>query len=100
MARVKKIWTAEELKTRVCRNFHTGAWIARSNGTLVCQECQRDATATFRATKGMTPNRRTNNVERLRAEVAKLEVALEIARKKLQLLEEVEKLQEKLRDLN
>ena len=37
---------------------------------------------------------------RLRAEVVKLEVALEIARKKLQLLEEVEKLQEKLRELN
>lgn len=100
MARTKKIWTAEELKTRVCRNFHTGAWIARSSGTLVCRECQRDATTTFREAKGMTPNRRTNNVERLRAEVAKLEVALEIARKKLQLLEEVEKLQEKLRDLN
>ena len=93
----KKFWTDEELKTRVCTNFHVGAWVRRSTGVVACQECQREATARFRReNRGAGTRPRTKNVEQMRQEVVRLEEALEVAKKKLELMEQLMEIQTKL----
>lgn len=95
-------WTEELLKTRVCRNLHVGEWVKRSRGEVVCRGCQRESVKNFREAKGvLNPRPRKNlSVESLRNQVAKLEEALATTRKKLELMEELEKIQSKLKDLH
>ena len=95
----KKNWTDEELKTRVCSKFHVGTWARRSNGTIVCRECQRVSLEKFRRNSGAVARPRGKNAEQLKLEISKLEEALEIARKKLELMEQLSEIQTKLKQI-
>lgn len=96
----KKLWTDEELKTRVCRNTHVGAWVRRTSGVLACQECQREATQRFRRENLGTGTRpRAKSAEALREQIAKLEEALAVAKKRLELMEQLQAISTKLKEL-
>jgi len=96
MARHKIEWTPETLATRECVNFHVGNWVLRKDDTYACRDCNLESTRRFNATRGKgsgTTPIRNKSADRLRADVERLESALAVAKQKLELAEEIERLQ-------
>jgi len=93
MGRKKTHWTPETLATRRCVNFHLGNWVQRKNGSYACRDCNAESTRRFVATKlGGSVRLDAKSVESLRQRVEALETALAVAKEKLRLAEEIEKL--------
>lgn len=101
MPRTKTQWTPETLATRECVNFHVGNWVVRKNNTLACRDCNLESTRRFHASKrgGTGTKPISKSVDRLRGDVERLESALAVAREKLRIAEEIEKLQSAYKSL-
>jgi hypothetical protein len=68
---------------------------------MSCQECQREASARFRRENlGAGTRPRNKNAEQLKLEISRMEEALKVARKKLELLEQLAEIQTKLKQMN
>lgn len=90
----KKInWTPELMKTRICRQGHEGQWVKRPNGVVQCKLCIAEAVRRYRERGGAT-SPRPRSADALRNVVARLEKELGIAKKELELAEQMEILQE------
>jgi hypothetical protein len=88
----KIAWTPETLATRVCKNSHVGEWKVRSNGTIVCAECQADAQKRYRSGARDHETRTYTRSDSL--------AVLEATEKKLEIVRKMKELREQLDTLD
>jgi hypothetical protein len=93
MGRKKTYWTPETLATRWCVDYHVGNWVQRKDGSYACRTCNTESNRRYIADKkGVEVTPSATSVETLRSNVKGLESALAVARERLRIAEEIEKL--------
>lgn len=100
-----KTWTPETLSERVCKRGHKGNWVIRGeNFSVACRTCASEAVKRHRKNnpdrvKGLVKKTLPSigQIENLKAYILELETQLEIAKKRLELSEEMVRLYNELR---
>lgn len=98
----QKTWTPETLQTRVCKRGHSGNWVVRPNNNIACRDCVAISMAKHRAAnpvKGVGTVPKLGQINKLKEHIEKLETALEVAKKKLEVSLELQRLDQELKKL-
>lgn len=99
-----KTWTPETLSEKVCKRGHKGQYSVRNDNSISCRACSRDAVDKFyknnphkiRTSKGTKTLPKVGQITKLKEYISQLENQLEVAKKRLELTEEMIRLYNEL----
>ena len=102
-----KTWTPETLSEKVCKKGHKGEYSIRNDNSIACRVCSREAiekhrknnppSLKIRSSRGTKTLPSVGQITKLKDYIAELENQLEVAKKRLELSEEMVRLYNELK---